>query len=73
MSDNGVTIEEIADLVGHRTTIVTQKVYRHQLKPVISTGATAMNTIFGNKKSPDGAWLPFRLPTTDPASRTAWS
>jgi hypothetical protein len=51
MSDNGVTIEQIADLVGHRTTIVTQKVYRHQLKPVISTGATAMNTIFGNKKS----------------------
>lgn len=51
MSDNGVTIEQIADLVGHRTTIVTQKVYRHQLKPVISTGATAMNTIFGNKKT----------------------
>jgi integrase len=50
MSDNGVTIEQIADLVGHRTTIVTQKVYRHQLKPVISTGATAMNSIF-NKKS----------------------
>jgi integrase len=50
MSDNGVTIEQIADLVGHRTTIVTQKVYRHQLKPVISTGATAMNVIF-NKKS----------------------
>ena len=42
---------QIADLVGHRTTIVTQKVYRHQLKPVISTGATAMNTIFGNRKS----------------------
>ena len=51
MSDNGVTIEQIADLVGHRTTIVTQKVYRHQLKPVISTGATAMKTIFGNKKT----------------------
>jgi site-specific recombinase XerD len=51
MSDNGVTIEQIADLVGHKTTIVTQKVYRHQLKPVISTGATTMNTIFGNKKS----------------------
>ena len=51
MSDNGVTIEQIADLVGHRTTIVTQKVYRHQLKSVISTGATAMKTIFGNKKT----------------------
>jgi hypothetical protein len=45
-----VSIEQIADLVGHRTTIVTQRVYRHQLKPVISTGATAMNAIF-NKKS----------------------
>jgi hypothetical protein len=33
MSDNGVTIEQIANLVGHRTTVVTQKVYRHQLKP----------------------------------------
>ena len=27
------------------------KIYRHQLKPVTSTGATAMNAIFGNKKS----------------------
>jgi integrase len=52
MSDNGVTIEEIADLVGHRTTVTTQKVYRHQLKPVISTGATAMNAIFNQTKKP---------------------
>jgi hypothetical protein len=27
MSGNGATIEQIADLVGHRTTIVTQQVY----------------------------------------------
>lgn len=54
MSDNGVTIEEIADLVGHRTTVTTQKVYRHQLRPVISTGATAMNTIF-NRENKKGA------------------
>jgi site-specific recombinase XerD len=54
MSANGVTIEEIADLVGHRTTVTTQKVYRHQLKPVISTGATAMNTIF-NRENKKGA------------------
>jgi site-specific recombinase XerD len=51
LSDNGVPIEAIADLVGHKTTIVTQKVYRHQLKPVITTGATTMNTIFATKKS----------------------
>jgi integrase len=54
MSDNGVTIEEIADLVGHRTTVTTQKVYRHQLRPVISTGATAMNAIF-NRENKKGA------------------
>jgi hypothetical protein len=40
-----------AGFVGHRTTIVTQKVYRHQLKPVISTGATAMNAIFSKKSA----------------------
>lgn len=28
-----------------------EKIYRHQPEPVISTGATAMNTIFGNKKT----------------------
>jgi integrase len=49
MSDNDVPIEKIADLVGHRTTIVTQTVYRHQLRPVIETGATAMNTILARK------------------------
>jgi integrase len=32
MSDNDVPIETIADLAGHRTTIVTQTVYRHQLR-----------------------------------------
>jgi hypothetical protein len=31
---------------GHKTTVVTQKVYRHQLRPVITTGATTMNAIF---------------------------
>jgi integrase len=46
MSDNGVSIETIADLVGHASRAVTEKVYRHQLKPVITKGAETMNTIF---------------------------
>ena len=49
MSDNGVPIETIADPVGHKTTIVTEKVYRHQLKPVITQGAQTMGTIFGQQ------------------------
>jgi integrase len=46
MSDNGVPIETIADLVGHASTAVTEEVYRHQLKPVITRGAETMNAIF---------------------------
>ena len=48
---NEVPIEAIADLCGHKSTIVTQKVYRHQLKPVITKGAVAINTIFAKTKS----------------------
>jgi site-specific recombinase XerD len=51
MSDNGVSIETIADLCGHSGTAVTEEVYRHQLKPVIKKGAETMNTIFGSSTS----------------------
>ena len=55
LSDNGVGIEAIADLVGHKTTVVTQKVYRHQLRPVITTGATTMNSIFTGQQDAKSA------------------
>jgi hypothetical protein len=32
-------------LVGHSGTTVTELVYRHQLKPVIQTGATVMDRL----------------------------
>jgi integrase len=55
LSDNDMPIEKIADLVGHRTTMVTQKVYRHQLRPVITTGATTMNKILKDQKDAKSA------------------
>jgi integrase len=55
MSDNDIPIEKIADLVGHRSTVATQTVYRHQLRPVIETGATAMNTILNRQKNTGSA------------------
>jgi integrase len=55
MSDNGVPIETIADLVGHASTSVTETVYRHQLKPVITRGAETMNTIFTDHAEPKSA------------------
>ena len=41
LSDAGVPVEEISRLVGHSGTTVTEFVYRHQLKPVIQTGANS--------------------------------
>ena len=45
LSDDGVTLEEISPLVGHAGTVVTEAIYRHQLRPVILKSATAMDRI----------------------------
>ena len=44
MSDHGVPIEQIADLVGHAGgSRVTEQVYRHQIRPVLTVGAEVMD------------------------------
>jgi site-specific recombinase XerD len=50
MSDHGVTLEQIADLVGHSGTRTTETVYRHQLKPVLWAGAGIMDSIFADEQ-----------------------
>jgi integrase len=47
LSDDGVSLADIADLCGHPGTSVTERVYRHQLRPVLLTNAAAMDRIFG--------------------------
>ena len=46
LSDAGVPLEQISQLVGHSGTTVTELIYRHQLRPVIQTGATVMDELF---------------------------
>jgi len=46
MSHRGVSIEEIARLVGHASTRTTEIVYRRELRPVITTGAEIMDKVF---------------------------
>jgi integrase len=46
LSDAGVRVEVISRLVGHRSTVVTETVYRKQLRPVVQGGADVMNRIF---------------------------
>jgi integrase len=47
MSHHGVSIEEIARLVGHSSTRTTEVVYRRELRPMITTGAEIMDEVFG--------------------------
>jgi integrase len=49
LSNSGVPLEDIARLCGHSGTAVTEAVYRHQLKPVMDEGATAMDRIMGRR------------------------
>lgn len=46
LSDNGIPIDEISRLVGHSSTAVTEVVHRKQIRPVLQSGAVAMNRIF---------------------------
>ncbi|MEV7908098.1 tyrosine-type recombinase/integrase, partial [Streptomyces anulatus] len=48
LSDSGVALENISRLVGHKGTVVTEKVYRKQLRPVLLDGAEAMDRIFSD-------------------------
>jgi integrase len=54
MSADGVPIEEIARLSGHNRTATTELVYRHELRPVITTGAEVMDRILSHAKREAG-------------------
>ena len=41
-----MAIEDISHLVGHASTNVTEKVYRKELRPVLTKGARAMDALF---------------------------
>lgn len=45
MSADGVPIEEIARLAGRNQTATPELVYRHELRPIITTGAEVMDRI----------------------------
>jgi integrase len=47
LSDSGIPLEEISLLVGHKSTVVTELIYRKQIRPVLQSGADVMDRIFG--------------------------
>jgi len=54
MSSNGVPLQEISDTVGHKSTHVTETVYRHVIVPAIRGGATVMDQVFSQTDDGDG-------------------
>ncbi len=48
MSSNGVPIQEISDTVGHKSTHVTETVYRHVIVPAIRGRAIVMDDLFSD-------------------------
>ncbi|WP_342668950.1 tyrosine-type recombinase/integrase [Amycolatopsis taiwanensis] len=57
LSDNGMPIEQISRLMGHNGTTVTEKVYRHQLRPIVEHSAEAMD-----QKTTKRLSVPVRVP-----------
>lgn len=57
LSDAGVPLEAISRLVGHSGSMVTELVYRHQIRPVVQTGAEVMDEIFAPaNRDQSGPW-----------------
>jgi integrase len=55
LSADGVRIESIAKLVGHASTTVTETVYRHELRPVLTAGAEAISRVLERARSAGAA------------------
>ena len=51
MSSTGVPVEEIARIAGHSSTRTTEVVYRRELRPILTTGAEAMDRLFNPRAS----------------------
>ncbi len=55
MSTNGVPIQDISDTVGHKSTHVTETVYRHVIVPAIRGGASVMDSVFRDHDADDAS------------------
>lgn len=47
LSDQGVPLELIADLLGHVDVTMVSQVYRHRVRPSVDAAIDVMNTVFG--------------------------
>jgi site-specific recombinase XerD len=69
MSGSGMAVEEIARIVGHSSSHTTETVYRKELRPVIRSGADAMDKLFPSS-APKSGQSSEASPDSDPAAGT---
>ena len=52
LSANDVSLEDIARLVGHSGTAVTERMYRHEIRPSLTQGAEIMDASSSRPRQP---------------------
>ena len=50
LSSTGMSIEDISHLVGHASSRVTELMYRKELRPLLTRGASAMDALFPHQQ-----------------------
>jgi integrase len=65
LSDDGVPLEHVADLLGHDGTRMVAQVYRHAVAPTVDVAAARMERLFGSPEDADGAGLAPHLAPQD--------
>ncbi len=52
LNDAGVTLERIADLLGHRSTRMLDATYRHRVRPAVDTAVGVLDDVFTAEATP---------------------
>src|SRR5262249_40927868 len=52
MSSKGISVEQIADVVGHANANITRAVYRHQIGDVVAGAAAAWDSFTASPQAP---------------------
>jgi len=55
LSDDGVPLEHVADLLGHDGTRMVAQVYRHAVAPTVDVAAARMERLLGSHRGDNGA------------------
>jgi integrase-like protein len=71
LSAAGVRLEDVADVMGHRSTRTTSAVYRHVVVPTINAAVAPVDSLFSASSDETAYNMAYDLAFTSPAPREA--